>query len=164
MVIARQPFCWKWISVTKVSKYGKSEYSRALNASYTFQPLMSFWCILMTAHLTDVRSYPRVVCLFVFNFKISVQEYNLLRTTYGNRFCHFHNSTLFYGHVWGIHCWACCMWFSICYRGSYRDIYSQSVSHSTRCDRHQYLKNIAEIIAISFYNLTTEILPTPFPQ
>ena len=35
--------CWKWISVTKVSKYGKSEYSRALNASYTFQPLMSFW-------------------------------------------------------------------------------------------------------------------------
>ena len=43
MVIARQPFCWKWISVTKVSKYGKSEYSRALNASYTFQPLMSFW-------------------------------------------------------------------------------------------------------------------------
>ena len=39
MVIARQPFCWKWISVTKVSKYGKSEYLRALNASYTFQPL-----------------------------------------------------------------------------------------------------------------------------
>ena len=34
--------CWKWISVTKVSKYGKSEYSRALNASYTFQPLISF--------------------------------------------------------------------------------------------------------------------------
>ena len=34
MVIAR-------ISVTKVSKYGKSEYLRALNASYTFQPLMS---------------------------------------------------------------------------------------------------------------------------
>ena len=28
---------------TKVSKYGKSEYSQALNASYTFQPLMSFW-------------------------------------------------------------------------------------------------------------------------
>ena len=26
-----------------VSKYGKSEYSRALNASCTFQPLMSFW-------------------------------------------------------------------------------------------------------------------------
>ena len=35
--------CWKWISFTKVSKYGKIEYSRALNASYMFQPLMSFW-------------------------------------------------------------------------------------------------------------------------
>ena len=23
MVIAQQPFCWKWISVTKISKYGK---------------------------------------------------------------------------------------------------------------------------------------------
>ena len=34
--------CLKWISVTKVSKYGKIEYSRALNVSYTFQPLMSF--------------------------------------------------------------------------------------------------------------------------
>ena len=43
MVIAQQPFCWKWISVTKVSIYGKSEYSWALNTSYTFQPLMSFW-------------------------------------------------------------------------------------------------------------------------
>ena len=43
MVIAREPLCWKWISVTKVSKYGKSEYSPALNASYTFQPLMGFW-------------------------------------------------------------------------------------------------------------------------
>ena len=37
----------------KVSKYGKSEYSRALNASYTFQPLMSFcfdliWLISIT--------------------------------------------------------------------------------------------------------------------
>ena len=31
-----------YISFTKVSKYGKSEYSRALNASYTFQPLISF--------------------------------------------------------------------------------------------------------------------------
>ena len=31
------------ISFTKVSKYGKSEYSRALNATYTFQRLMSFW-------------------------------------------------------------------------------------------------------------------------
>ena len=29
--------------VAKVSKYGKSEYPQALNASYTFQPLMSFW-------------------------------------------------------------------------------------------------------------------------
>ena len=36
MVIARQPF------FTKVSKYGKIEYSGALNTSYTFQPLMSF--------------------------------------------------------------------------------------------------------------------------
>ena len=43
MVIAQQPFCWKWISVTKISKYGQNEYSRALNASYTFQPLMGFW-------------------------------------------------------------------------------------------------------------------------
>ena len=41
---SQQPFCWNWISFTKVSKCGKSEYSRALNASYTFQPLMSFWC------------------------------------------------------------------------------------------------------------------------
>ena len=37
----------------RVSKYGKSEYSRALNASYTFQPLMSFcfdliWLISIT--------------------------------------------------------------------------------------------------------------------
>ena len=36
MVIARQPF------FTKVSKYCKIEYSGALNASYTFQPVMSF--------------------------------------------------------------------------------------------------------------------------
>ena len=36
MVIAQQPF------FTKVSKYGKIEYSGALNASYTFQPVMSF--------------------------------------------------------------------------------------------------------------------------
>ena len=27
----------------RLPKYGKSEYSRALNASYTFQPVMSFW-------------------------------------------------------------------------------------------------------------------------
>ena len=37
--------CLKWLAATKVSKYGKSEYSRALNASYTFQPLMSFWLL-----------------------------------------------------------------------------------------------------------------------
>ena len=130
-------------------------------------PLILSWSILMTAHLTDVRSYllrPRFVCFFVFNFKIPVQEYNLLRTTYGNRFWHFHNSTPVYGYVWGIHCWACCMWFSDCHRCSYCDIYSQRVSHTSRLDWDQYLKNIAEIIVISFYNLTTEILPTPFPQ
>ena len=51
MVIARQPFCWKWISVTKVSKYGKSEYSRALNASYTFQ---SLWVSDGTRHSASV--------------------------------------------------------------------------------------------------------------
>ena len=49
MVIARQPFCCKLISVTKVSKYGKSEYSQASNASYMFQPLMSFcWYFIFT--------------------------------------------------------------------------------------------------------------------
>ena len=47
MVIAQQPFCWKWMSVTKVSKCGKSEYSQALNASYRFQPLMGFWVHLI---------------------------------------------------------------------------------------------------------------------
>ena len=50
MVIARQPLSWKWISVTKLSKYGKIEYSRALNASYTFQSLMSF-CMYIKPHL-----------------------------------------------------------------------------------------------------------------
>ena len=30
--------CWKWISVTKVSKYGESKYTRALNASYVSTP------------------------------------------------------------------------------------------------------------------------------
>lgn len=88
-------------------------------------------------------------------------QYNLLRTTYGNPFCHFHNSTLCHRHLWGIHCWACCMWFSICHGGSFRDIYSQSVSHTSCHYRHQYLKNIAGIIAISFYNLTKYYLP-PF--
>ena len=56
MVITRQPFCWKWLSVTKVSKYGKSEYSRALNASYMFQPLMSFWFYPITNGFTDAPS------------------------------------------------------------------------------------------------------------
>ena len=32
----------RWISVTKISKYGQNKYSQALNASYTFQPLMGF--------------------------------------------------------------------------------------------------------------------------
>ena len=45
MVIAQQPFCWKLISVTKISKYGQNEYSQAFE-SYTFQPLMGFWYIL----------------------------------------------------------------------------------------------------------------------
>ena len=41
-----------WLSTaTKVSKYGKSEYSRVLNASYTFQPLMSFWSHLAGAEI-----------------------------------------------------------------------------------------------------------------
>ena len=47
MMIAQKPFCWKWISVTKISKYGQNEYLQALNASYTFQPLMGFWLYLM---------------------------------------------------------------------------------------------------------------------
>ena len=42
--------CLKWISATRVSKYGKSEYSRALNASYTFQPLMSFWSYFINVY------------------------------------------------------------------------------------------------------------------
>ena len=165
MVIARQPFVANGYLSLRFPNMVKVNIHEHWTRVTRF--LMSFWCILMTAHLTDVRSYPRVVCFFVFNFKISVQEYNLLRTTYGNPFCHFHNSTLFYcfyGHVWSIHCWACCTWISICHRGSYGDIYSQSVSHTTCHHRQQYLKNIAEIKAISFYNLTTEMLPTPFPQ
>ena len=50
--------CRKWISVTKVSKYGKCEYSRALNASYTFQPLMSFWLHLScsSCNFTEKKS------------------------------------------------------------------------------------------------------------
>ena len=38
-------------SVTKLSKYGKSEYSRALNATYTFTPLMSFWLRLIVVSI-----------------------------------------------------------------------------------------------------------------
>ena len=51
----------RWISFTKVSKYGKSEYSRALNASYTFQPLTSFWnnfMIIKEGGLYQIRSTP----------------------------------------------------------------------------------------------------------
>ena len=54
MVIVWQPFCWKWISFTKVSKHGKSEYSRALNASYMFQPLVSFWCYTTTWEISAI--------------------------------------------------------------------------------------------------------------
>ena len=90
-----------------------------------------------------------------------MQEYNLLRRTYGNPFWNFYNSTLFHRHVWSIHCWTWCIWFSNFYCRSYRDIYSQIVSHTSRQHRHQYLKNIAEMIAISFYNLTKYYLP-PF--
>ena len=53
MVIAQQPFCWKCI--TKISKYGQNEYSRALNASDTFQPHMGFWYQLYTSHITDAK-------------------------------------------------------------------------------------------------------------
>ena len=48
MVITQQPFCWKWISFTEISKYDQNECSQALNASYTFQPLMGFWPYLMS--------------------------------------------------------------------------------------------------------------------
>ena len=64
MVIARQPFCWKWISVTKVSKYGKSKYSRALNASYTFQPLMSF-CFYIIRLLTQAFADCEIVDVWI---------------------------------------------------------------------------------------------------
>ena len=39
----------KWISFIKFSKYGQSEYSRALNASYTFQPLVNFWILIYSS-------------------------------------------------------------------------------------------------------------------
>ena len=48
--------CWKCVSVTRVSKYGKSEYSRALNASYTFQTLMSF-----SLYIVKTRSLPESI-------------------------------------------------------------------------------------------------------
>ena len=45
------------ISVTKVSKYGKSENSRALNASCTFQPLMSFWYKLFEKLVLNIKTF-----------------------------------------------------------------------------------------------------------
>ena len=122
--------------------------------------MYSYDCSLKGRPILSAKT-PRVVCFFVFNFKISVQEYNLLRITYGNHFWHFYNSTLFYRHVWGIHCWTWRMWFPILHCGSYGDIYSQSVSHTSGFHWHQYLKNIAGIITISFYKLTKYYLP-PF--
>ena len=44
------------ISVTKISKYGQNEYSQALNASYTFQPLMGFCRYLMMAEVPSPLS------------------------------------------------------------------------------------------------------------
>ena len=58
MVIAQQPF------FTKVSKYGKIEYSGALNASYTFQPLMSF-CLFLEP-LSLWFSTRQLIFLFLF--------------------------------------------------------------------------------------------------
>ena len=57
--------CLKWISATKVSKYGKSEYSRALNASYTFKPLMIFWYIL----INNYSLKPRLIVRSLQNFQ-----------------------------------------------------------------------------------------------
>ena len=45
------------ISVTKVSKYGKSENSRALNARCTFQPLMSFWYKLFEKLVLNIKIF-----------------------------------------------------------------------------------------------------------
>ena len=39
----------------KVSKYGKSEYSRAWSASCTFQPLMSFWYTAISRKVVGKR-------------------------------------------------------------------------------------------------------------
>ena len=74
--------CLKWISATKVSKYGKSEYSRALNASYTFQPLMSFWYPnkdsnnrkIESARWTMEREGPRALSYFFAPASLQHQE------------------------------------------------------------------------------------------
>ena len=53
------PCCHIWATfrlreshATRVSKYGQNEYVRALNASYTFQPLMGFWFNLVLLYRT----------------------------------------------------------------------------------------------------------------
>ena len=74
MVIARQSFCWKWISLTEVSKYGKSEYSRALNACYTFQPLMSFWCYSPNLHYNGMEISSQVASSSAWNHWQSGEE------------------------------------------------------------------------------------------
>ena len=43
--------------VTKVFKYGQNEYSRALNASYTFQPLISFWYTQILPEFLNILLY-----------------------------------------------------------------------------------------------------------
>ena len=77
MVIALQPFLWKWISVTKVSKYGKSEYSRALNASYTFQPLMGF-CWNPKALPVQIRIRIQTNCSIFLESKSSVYSMSVV--------------------------------------------------------------------------------------
>ena len=62
MVIAWQPF------FTKVSKYGKIEYSGALNASYTFQPLMSFCLYLEPLSLWFSTRQSIFLFLFIYLF------------------------------------------------------------------------------------------------
>ena len=62
MVIAWQPF------FTKVSKYGKIEYSGALNASYTFQPLMSFCVYLEPLSLWFSTRQSIFLFLFIYLF------------------------------------------------------------------------------------------------
>ena len=79
--------CCKWISVTKVSKYGKSEYSRALNARYTFQPLMGFWleCILFLS-IKDSKP-PRTPALgsdsLYYNKNTKTQDHKTVRGSGG---------------------------------------------------------------------------------